>query len=75
MSDTAAEVAVDQDLCMGSEFCVRRMPSLFALGPDGIATVGGGAGPVEVAPEHRAAVHALELECPSGAIDVIQRES
>lgn len=30
-------VTVDQDLCMGSGYCAKAYPALFALADDGIA--------------------------------------
>lgn len=35
------KVAIDRSLCISSGNCVRTVPALFRLGPDGIATLAG----------------------------------
>ena len=60
-------VTVDQDLCMGSGYCVAQHPELFDVDPDGTATArGAGVLRADQAAEAAAAVHV----CPASAIEV-----
>jgi len=69
---TALSVQIDQDLCVASGFCVRRLPDLFVETPEGVAALRSGAhetaGPVDVPDEYVVEVDQAEVECPAGAI-------
>ncbi len=71
---TGASVAIDQDLCVASGHCIRRVPALFVEAPDGIAALRSGdqqtAGPIAVPSEHHDAVDRAAFECPASAIIV-----
>lgn len=60
-------VTVDQDLCMGSGYCIAQHPELFDADPDGTARAwGAGALRADQAAEAAAAAHV----CPASAIEV-----
>ncbi|MFI7000093.1 ferredoxin [Nocardia sp. NPDC050175] len=68
-------VEVDQELCLGSGYCVHAAPEVFGL-PDDVVelrTGTGGSGPVEVPGELVEAVHSAELACPAAAITLRNR--
>ncbi|WP_165756433.1 ferredoxin [Mycolicibacillus trivialis] len=71
---TPLRVAVDQNLCVGAGFCVRRAWTVFAMTPDETVTLigedGETVGPLEVPEEYAEAVERAALECPSNAIKV-----
>ncbi|RDI68380.1 ferredoxin [Nocardia pseudobrasiliensis] len=67
-------VEIDQELCLGSGYCVRSAPTFFHL-PDEVSelrtSVGEAtSGPVDVAPDLLAAVRSAALVCPAAAIVV-----
>lgn len=61
-------VSVDPDLCMGSGYCIRDVPAVFAEEPDGTSAVRADA--ASVTPELEEPVRAAALTCPAGAIEV-----
>ncbi|SHO98112.1 ferredoxin [Mycobacteroides abscessus] len=68
-------IAVDQELCMGSGYCVRLQPRRFELNSDGICQILGvsaadpaGAGPVEVSDGELDALEQAVDVCPSSAL-------
>ena len=70
-------VSLDQDLCMGSGYCIRADSRLFGLTSDGIAELQSGdppgpagEGPVLIASDQLDDARALANICPSGAITV-----
>lgn len=67
---TMPSVSIDQNVCMGSEYCVRAHPELFSLGDDGVATLAdGGAGPLALAAGHVEVAQQASRLCPAGAIE------
>lgn len=70
-----AELSVEQDMCMGSGYCVRLHPRRFELDTDGICQVlesgpgsGVGPGPVSVDEDEFDVVQEAVNVCPGGAI-------
>lgn len=60
-------VTVDQDLCMGSGYCIAQYPELFGADADGTAMPrSAGALRADQAAEAAAAAHL----CPASAIEV-----
>ncbi|SHQ88773.1 ferredoxin [Mycobacteroides abscessus] len=62
----AANLTVDQDLCMGSGYCARSYPDLFDLGDDGIAFTR----TQQLSGEQLADAQDAVAICPSSAIEV-----
>jgi ferredoxin len=64
-AETAVQVVVDRDACMGSGNCTYWAPNVFALDDDGIAVVigdlAGNEEPVRVA----------MVNCPTSAITLV----
>ncbi|MGL6234411.1 MAG: ferredoxin [Segniliparus sp.] len=74
------EVSVDQDLCMGSGYCLHENSKLFSFNDDGIAEVLGGeppapagAGPILLRADQVEAARKAEAVCPSSAISLSKR--
>lgn len=70
-------VSVDQDLCMGSGYCVHAYPGLFGLDSDGIAELlqgdppqPVGCGPMVLGPDQVGAVRKASDTCPAAAIHI-----
>lgn len=67
MESNSHTFALDQDLCMGSGYCVREYPQLFSMGDDGIAELqSSGSDDDEIIAVARDAASI----CPASAIDV-----
>lgn len=65
--DSSSSVSVDQDLCMGSRYCVAQHPDLFGADVDGTAVpLHKGVLSGEQAREAADAAHV----CPAAAIEI-----
>jgi ferredoxin len=60
-------IELDRDLCIGAEACVRAAPGAFVLDRDGTAEV------LEPAEATDAELRRAALNCPSGAIRLVDR--
>ncbi|WP_433654367.1 ferredoxin [Nocardia sp. CA-128927] len=73
MDPVVGTVQVDQELCLGSGYCVQAAPEVFGLPGDVVElrTGDSASGPVEVPEELIGAVHSAELACPAAAITLL----
>lgn len=68
--DKPADLALDQDLCMGSGYCARAFPDLFSITDEGIAQLNTHA--VLIGKVLHDAHQAAQI-CPAGAIEISTR--
>ena len=64
-------VSVDQDICMGAEYCLQAAATMFRHNDEGIVELTDGTtGPRAIPEDLRAQVADAVGGCPSGAIQV-----
>lgn len=72
-----SKVRVDPELCMSAQYCLHVAARTFTLDDDQVVALfdedGLTVGPVELDEERRAEVETAVRNCPSGAIELIDR--
>ncbi|MUM16784.1 ferredoxin [Mycobacterium sp. CBMA271] len=69
MDDGIFSIRVDDDVCMGAGYCYGSYPRLFQENPNGTSAVKGTGDPELLDDANKAS-----QICPSGAIEIHQRE-